>query len=286
MESPADPTQERIANLCKGTGKALVFFIVPAVGLSFLLMRVTASALWMPYEWRLWVIGLGVSASFACYRYAAGFRDRFAPLPKELAGTVGIERTSAFQEDVLAIKKRRNVAAWRRASAWFTFLVVLVGVQVIALNSLVHSWKPGYNLVSNMFFGQAGRTAPVVEMAPDTIFEGPCYLEKKQDSSGSKMEGSFLFPIGFADSTPAIELVEMIEASYGPREPGNGRQFLIDHAPLELKELIVKDLGTELGMTKFLFVLVHLLIMISASFAYGLTFTWQDECGTWLAGLF
>ena len=272
--------------LCRGLGKDLFFFLLPAVGLSFLLMQITESALWMPHEWRYWVLGLGVSAGLACFRHAAGFRDRFALVPKEMLGMKSKAREAAFLEQTSAISNRRDVAAWRRASVWFFALVGLVGLQVVVLNRQVHPWKPSYTVISNMFLLQAGRDALKVEVAPDNIYEGPCYLERKRDNNGAFLEGSFLFPLFFCNSQEAKSLAASIEATVGPRESSSTRQFLIDNAPLALKELIISDLGAELGLTKFLFVVVHLLIMVCASFAYGLTFTWKNELYVWFADLF
>ena len=273
--------------LCRSAGKDLAFYLIPAIGVNLLILRLSKGALWMPHEWRLWVLGLGLTTGLACYRHALGYRDRHAPLPLPPTGSGSKTLLAAYEQDLREVKKRRSVAAWRRATAWFVLLVAAVGAQAVGLNHLVNQWSPSYTVVQNMFFSEPGLEI-AKEDAPDLVYEGPCYLEWKLDDDGERMQmvGSFLFPVLFDGSAEMRRLVEETEATFGPRAQRNDRQYLMDYDPVSLKELITGEYKFWLGVTKFLFVLVHLVLIVSASTAYGLTFNVRDEICSWVGELF
>ena len=259
-------------------------YLVGVVLLTWTLPKLSGGAIWMPWEWRTLVMLLGIAAGLANFRKAWSFRKGLAADVKLLGKDSGESSTSAsvqraFETEREAAKRQVDKVAWGRARLWFAGVLALIGIQAVAMNRQVLTWNPSVSEASGMILEQVGLQGGA-ENFPERYHFGPAYLERQGEGSQASMRGSIVFPIGFSEFDEGKQLTKVTRNLY-PKERNKGtRRFLADHAAIKTIDMIESDYNTLLGATKFLFVLIHVLTMVAASRAYGLTFSSSEELVT------
>lgn len=265
--------------------KTLVAVFVPTVLFVVLYLKLSKSAIWLPQEYRLLVTGLGLFVGLSCFGAARRCAASFFRPPLKPGGRLSRQRQSEYEKERAEAAYLAQMKRWLWAGGSFVVFAVLLAVQIVLHNDRVHRWEPSNSTVDLLFYEQFGTAMPAMESVPHAIHSDPCYLEKVGEGSTAMMKGSFLFPFGFIDSDEAKSLVASMAAIHGAPQAGTERQFLIDHAPLDLKELISSSFASDLGKVKAVFFILYLMTVACLAVAYGFVFKWSDDLVSALADL-
>ena len=266
---------------------SLLIYSIPAIFLSRFLMGLTQGALWVPPGWRATLTSVGFLGGFICFTLARSNATDKYPEP-----------TATFEEGSAAAAlaegeseergRRRRAFAYGRAIRWlFLTLLLVVGFAVLKAACVI-PWYPSAAVADNVFGDTslsllAGEVHAGEKARTGCASQGVDWgVSHERDSAYVTYEkgiyaGSILIPLGFPWSETAEKLLKLTHEFYGKDPSRSELQVTIDKNPVRLIDTISSEESIPLGLTRALFVLVHVLFLLSASMSFGYAYSPVEE---------
>lgn len=247
----------------------LLVYCLPAYALSRFLTELNRGAMWIPDEWRRTVGLLSLGAGAAVFDLARASRAKRSARA-EAAGSDAVEEAESD----------RRTQLWVLAA--YALSVLCLVPHTVLRSQCIRDWTPSKRQVVSLFSNFQDRHAADVIDDPDLwsqvvidteLAREPLYLEQPTTKDGP-YRGSVLLPLGFPRSPEAERMV----AAFKQRDPTrNAVTQWIEEQPTHLADMIRDNEPTAYAWTKLLFLIVHMAVLLSASLAYGLSFSVLGE---------
>lgn len=292
---------------------AFVFYTIPAAALSLLLMRLTEGALWVPTEWRSIILMLGFLGGMACFTLARNqVRNRFRAPTGFASDAASATVRAVFERESKDRHFARKRFAMTRALVWLAPTTLFIGLFAFVKAECVLEWMPERKTVYTLLRSvtpQDPILPPLLASieqqrgaGPRTVTEAAASTERMALKSTSlaafdgdwqfeyrsaflafdegAFRGSILVPLGFPRTETAKELMQAEYAAAGAPKGKTPVQFTLEESPVNLIDTVHEAERGPLGRTRFLFVAIHLALLLCASTAYGYSYSRAEDVAT------